>query len=64
MLLRVGFYLTGGFLTIVSLVALTRLLPDYAILTPYNRGRVWGHLILLLGGSVLLYLGYRRGKRA
>ncbi|MEM6764232.1 MAG: hypothetical protein AAF655_04895 [Bacteroidota bacterium] len=56
---KILFYL-GLFLTLISLFSVLQYVFDYEILSAYGKGYLWGKLLLLVLGIVLIYFGRRK----
>jgi hypothetical protein len=50
----------GAFLIIASFFSLRDVIFDYATITDYGRGFVWGKVMLFLIGLALLFWGLRK----
>lgn len=52
----------GIILTLVSLISILQYAPDYAQLSTYGKGFIWGKLLLLALGIGLIVFGGRKQK--
>ena len=48
--------------SLIGFFQVVRYLFDYNVLTQYGKGYVWGSILLLLIGILLIYLGLRKRK--
>ena len=55
--------IAGILLALFSLATVSRYIGDYAVLTEYGRGYVWGKIILLAIGIILIVLGIRKKRK-
>ena len=57
------FYLAGGIILLVlSTIKISGLLYEYAGLSEYDKGKLWGNGILFLLGIFLLYLSMKKKR--
>ena len=50
----------GALLLLVGLLQTLKYVMSYSTLTPYGRGFVWGSVLLILFGGLLLFWGFRK----
>jgi len=56
--------ITGLFLSVVGFFQCYKYLFVYETLTQYGKGYVWGSILLLIMGFLLIYLGAKKRKTA
>jgi len=59
---KIALIIIGAMLSIVGCIQAFRYIFDYNTLAQYGKGYVWGSMILLLIGLVLIYFGVRKKK--
>lgn len=52
----------GALLVLFGLLQCEKYLLDYNALTPYGKGIVWGSGLLVVLGSVLIFVGLKKKK--
>ena len=52
--------LVGALMVLIGIIKGANYAADYAVLTPYGKGIVWGSLVLVVLGSTIIFLGLRR----
>jgi hypothetical protein len=55
--------IVGGILVFLAIVPIVQYVFEYDQLSNYGRGYIWGNVLLLLLGSLLLYKGVKRKKK-
>ncbi|MBU1368352.1 MAG: hypothetical protein KJ578_12945 [Bacteroidetes bacterium] len=56
--------IAGGILVFLSVVPLIQFVFDYNELSDYGRGYIWGNVLLLLIGSLLLFAGIKKKRKS
>ena len=56
------FLFIGIFIVLGSLLSLQSYITDYAVLSQYGKGYIWGKIILAIVGIGLVYVGLKPSK--
>ena len=52
----------GIIVVIASLIRIGQYVADYQILSDYGKGYIWGHVLTLAVGALLIFFGLRKKK--
>lgn len=52
----------GILILLISFLSLRSYILDYAILTQYGKGYIWGNIILVSLGIFMIYIGIKKNK--
>ncbi|MEM1121063.1 MAG: hypothetical protein AAGJ18_11495 [Bacteroidota bacterium] len=58
------FLIVGVIFTAIACSKLSVYISDYNQLTNYGKGYIWGNLLVLAVGLVLLFIGFRTKAKA